>query len=175
MRTLRSTWPVLLAAALSLGMMRFSQAESLNIEWAGAYILKLESPATDVIIANPKVADVTVQAPDRLVIIGKLPGITRLIVMSDDKIAIDTQITVTAKNNSSEVSVFRPDGANITEALFACGDRCTQVPGTGRTATGSGGGGGGGGGGDAAAGDGTIPAEPTVDGVPPGTPDNPSY
>lgn len=175
MNMLRSTWPVLLTAALSLGLVRLSHADALNVEYSGAYVLKLESPASDVIIANPKVADVTVQAPDRLVIIGKLPGMTRLIVMSDDKIAIDTQIVVTAKNKSSEVSVYRPDGANITEAVFACGDRCTQVPGTGRTATASGGGGGGGGGAAAPAGAPVIPAEPTVDGVPPGTPDNPSY
>jgi hypothetical protein len=171
---LRSTWPVLLAAVLALGLTRASQADALNIEYSGAYVLKLETPASDVIIANPKIADVTVQAPDRLVIIGKLPGMTRLIVMSDDKIALDTQLVVTAKNKSSEVSVFRPDGANITEALFACGDRCTQVPGTGRTATAKGGGSGGGGGGDEG-GTGPIPDEPTVDDVPPGTPDNPTY
>src|SRR5690349_17862757 len=83
MNLLRLTWPVVLAAALTLGMARFSQAaNSLNIEWSGAYLLKLDAPATDVIIANPLVADVTVQAPDRLVIIGKLPGVTRLIVMN---------------------------------------------------------------------------------------------
>lgn len=175
MSTFRSTWPVLLAAALSLslGLARAAHANSLNVEWAGAYVLKLETPASDVIIANPLVADVTVQAPDRLVIIGKLPGVTRLIVMSDDKISIDTQIVVSAKNKSSEVSVFRPDGANITEALFACGDRCTQVPGTGRTSTGVGGVGGGGGGDGGAAG--PIPMEPTVDNIPPGTPGDPSY
>lgn len=175
MKMLRLTWPIIVAAALTLGMTRFSQAHSLNIEWSGAYLLKLEQPASDVIIANPLVADVTVQAPDRLVIIGKLPGVTRLIVMSDDKVALDTQIVVSAKNKSSEVSVYRPDGANITEGLFACStDRCTPVPGTGRTSTGIGGGGGGGGGG-AAGGGGPIPDEPTVDAVPPGTPDNPSY
>ncbi len=173
MSMFRSTWPVLLAAALSLGLVRMSHADSLNIEWAGAYVLKLEAPASDVIIANPKIADVTVQAPDRLVIIGKLPGITRLIVMNDEKIAIDTQIVVSAKNKSSEVSVFRPDGANITEALFACGERCTQVPGTGRTTTGIGASGGGDGAGAAPAG--PIPEEPTVDNIPPGTPDDPSY
>ncbi len=173
MSTLRSTWPILIAAVLSLGLARLSHAE-INVEYSGAYVLKLDNPASDVILANPKVADVTVQAPDRLVIIGKLPGVTRLIVMSNNDIALDTQIVVTAKNKSNEVSVFRPDGANITEALFACGDRCTQVPGTGRTATGQGSGGGGGGA-PADAGAGPIPAEPTVDNVPPGTPDNPSY
>lgn len=174
MNTLRLTWPVVVATALTLGMIRFSQADALNIEWSGAYLLKLDTPASDVIIANPLIADVTVQAPDRLVIIGKLPGVTRLIVMSDDNIALDTQIVVSAKNKSSEVSVYRPDGANITEGLFACSsDRCTPVPGTGRTSTGVGGVGGGGG--AAASGAGPIPSEPTVDNIPPGTPDDPSY
>lgn len=173
MSMLRSTWPVLLAAALAFGPMHFAQADTLNIEYSGAYVLKLEKPASDVIIANPLVADVTVQAPDRLVIIGKLPGVTRLIVMSDNDISLDTQIVVTAKNKSGEISVFRPDGPNITEALFACDDRCTQVPGTGRTVTATGSGGGGAA--PASTGSGPIPAEPTVDNVPPGTPDNPSY
>jgi hypothetical protein len=155
-------------------MMRFSQADALNIEWSGAYLLKLEQPATDVIIANPLIADVTVQAPDRLVIIGKLPGVTRLIVMNEDNIALDTQIVVGSKNRSSEVSVYRPDGANITEGLFACStDRCTPVPGTGRTTTGIGAGGGGAGSSGGAAG--PIQQEPTVDNLPPGTPGEPTY
>jgi uncharacterized membrane protein YgcG len=175
MNLLRLTWPVVVAAGLTLGLIRFSQADGLNIEWSGAYLLKLDAPATDVIIANPLVADVTVQAPDRLVIIGKLPGVTRLIVMNEDNVALDTQIVVSAKNRSSEVSVYRPDGANITEGLFACStDRCTPVPGTGRTSTGIGGGGGGGGG-DGGGGAGPIPQEPTVDNLPPSTPGEPTY
>ncbi len=174
MNLLRWTWPVVVAAGLTLGMTRFSQADALNVEWSGAYLLKLESPATDVIIANPRIADVTVQAPDRLVIIGKLPGVTRLIVMNEDHIALDTQIVVGSKNRSSEVSVFRPDGANITEGLFACStDRCTPVPGTGRTVVNASGGAGGGGGG--ASGAGPIPQEPAVDNLPPGTPGEPTY
>lgn len=175
MNMLRLTWPVVVAAALTLGMVRVSQAGSLNIEWSGAYLLKLDAPATDVIIANPEIADVTVQAPDRLVVIGKLPGVTRLIVMNEDAIALDTQVVVSAKNRSSEVSVYRPDGMNITEGLFACStDRCTPVPGTGRTvvtAGASGDSGGGSGGGGA----GPIPQEPTVDNLPPGTPGEPTY
>lgn len=173
MNLLRLTWPVVVAAALTLGMARFSQAGPLNIEWSGAYLLKLDAPATDVIIANPEIADVTVQAPDRLVIIGKLPGVTRLIVMNEDNIALDTQVVVSAKNRSSEVSVYRPDGMNITEGLFACSaDRCTPVPGTGRTVVSAGTGGGTSG---SSGGAGPIPQEPTVDNLPPSTPGEPTY
>jgi hypothetical protein len=98
----------------------------------GARILKLDSPASDVVIGNPNIADVTVQTPNRLVIIGRAPGVTRLIVMSDGAITMDTQVVVAAKNASAQVSVLAPDGGNITETIFACGDRCTVVPGTKR-------------------------------------------
>jgi hypothetical protein len=156
----------LVAAAIAVTAASSAHAaDALTVELDGARILKLDSPASDIIIGNPNVADVTVQNPNRLVIIGRAPGLTRLIVMTDGTITMDTQVVVAARNTSAQVSVLAPDGKNVTETIFACGDRCTVVPGTKRT---SGGGGGGGGGG--AGGDGPIPTEPTVDQIPPPTP-----
>jgi Flp pilus assembly secretin CpaC len=142
----------------------------LTVELDGARILKLDTPASDVIIGNPNVADVTVQTPNRLVIIGRAPGLTRLIVMNDGTVTMDTQIVVTSKNASAQVSVLAPDGKNVAETIFACSDRCTIVPGTARTS--AGGGNSGGGSGD----NGPIPSEPTVDQLPPPSPGGgPSY
>ncbi len=167
----RSCWPLMIAAGLAATMASSVQAQNaLTVELDGARILKLDNPASDVVIGNPNVADVTVQTPNRLVILGRAPGITRLIVMNDGTITMDTQIVVTAKNASAQVSVLAPDGQNVTETIFACSDRCTIVPGTKR-ASGTGDGGGGGGGGD-----GPIPTEPTVDQLPPPSPGGgPSY
>lgn len=167
---LRTTWLLVAAAGVALTVASSAQAaEALSVELYGARILKLDTPASDIVIGNPHVADVTVQTPNRLVVIGRAPGITRLIVMSDGTITMDTQVVVAARDSSAQVSVLAPDGNNITETIFACGDRCTIVPGTKR-ATGSGGGGDGGGD------DGPIPTEPTVDQIPPPTPgSNPSY
>ena len=169
MSMFQSTWPLMMAAAIGLTAASSVQAhDALTVELDGARILKLDNPASDVVIGNPNVADVTVQTPNRLVVIGRAPGITRLIVMTDGTITMDTQVVVTAKNASAQVSILAPDGQNVTETIFACSDRCTVVPGTKRT---SGGGGGGGGGGD-----GPIPSEPTVDQIPPPTPGGgPSY
>jgi Flp pilus assembly secretin CpaC len=165
MSMLRSTWLLLVAAGMAVAAASGVQAaDALSVELYGARILKLDAPASDVVIGNPNVADVTVQTPNRLVIIGRAPGITRLIVMNDGVITMDTQVVVAARDASAQVSVLAPDGKNVTETIFACGDRCTVVPGTQR-ATGTGGGGGGGGGGD-----GPIPTEPTVDQLPPPTP-----
>ena len=173
MSMFRAAWPFVVAAAIALTATSSARAEPLSIELNGARIVKLDSPASDIIIANPAIADVTVQTPNRLVIIGKQAGLTRLIVMSDGAITMDTQVVVTMKNAGAQVSVFAPDGPNIAESQFSCSDRCTQVQGTARI----GGGGGGGGGGGAAGGDGPIPTEPTVDQLPPPSPGggNPSY
>lgn len=166
MSMLRSTLPFLVAAAIGLSAAGSARAaDAMTVELDGARIVKLDAAASDIVIGNPNIADVTVQTPNRLVIIGKAPGVTRLIVMNDGAITLDTQIVVTAKNASAQVSVFAPDGNNVTETEFACGDRCTVVAGTKRSA--GGGGGGGTGGGD---GGGPIPSEPTVDQIPPPSP-----
>ena len=179
MSMFRSTWPLLVAAGIALSAVSSAYAaDALSVDLDGARILKLDSPASDIIIGNPNIADVTVQTPNRLVVIGRAPGVTRLIVMSDGTITMDTQVVVHAKGTSSQVSVLAPDGQNITETEFACGDRCTVVPGTKRTSAGANGGAAGGGG------DGPIPNEPTVDQIPPPSPgagggdgggDSPSY
>jgi hypothetical protein len=181
MSMFRATWPLVIAAIAAVSAASSAHAaDALTVEVDGARIVKLDASATDVVIGNPNIADVTVQTPNRIVIIGRAPGVTRLIVMNDGNIAMDTQVVVAARNASAQVSVFAPDGNNIAETEFACGDRCTVVPSTKRTAGGGGGGGGAAGGG----GDGPIPTEPTVDQIPPSNPgggggggggDGPSY
>jgi uncharacterized membrane protein YgcG len=164
MSMFRSTWPFLVATGIALSALSSAShaAGALEVDLDGARIVKLDSAASDVVIGNPFIADVTVQTPNRLVIIGKSPGVTNLIVMSDGAITMETQVVVSARNSAARVSVFAPDGNNVTETDFACGDRCTVVASTKR-ANGSGGGGAGGGGG----GEGAIPTEPTVDQIPP--------
>jgi Flp pilus assembly secretin CpaC len=165
MSMVRTTWLLTAAAGIAISAASIAHAaDALTVELDGARILKLDTPASDVVIGNPNIADVTVQTPNRLVILGRAPGVTRLIVMNDGTITMDTQVVVHAKNLSAQVSVLAPDGQNITETEFACSDRCTVVPGTKRTSGGAAGGGGGGGG------DGPIPSEPTVDQLPPPSP-----
>ena len=164
MSMVRTTWLLTAAAGIAISAASIAQAaDALTVELDGARILKLDTPASDVVIGNPFIADVTVQNPNRLVIIGRAPGVTRLIVMSDGTVTMDTQVVVHAKNASAQVSVLGPNGrgGGIEEKEFACSDRCTEVPPTERTEPGGGGGGGGRGG------DGPIPGEPTVDTIPP--------
>ena len=131
MSMVRTTWLLTAAAGIALSVASIAHAaDALTVELDGARILKLDSPASDIVIGNPNIADVTVQTPNRLVVIGRAPGVTRLIVMSDGAITMDTQVVVHAKNISAQVSVLAPKGrgGNITENEFACSDRCTEVP-----------------------------------------------
>jgi hypothetical protein len=165
MSMVRTTWLLTAAAGIAISAASIAHAaDALTVELDGARILKLDTPASDVVIGNPFIADVTVQNPNRLVILGRAPGVTRLIVMTDGVVTMDTQVVVHAKNASAQVSVLAPGDRGIQETEFACSDRCTIVPGTQRMGPGRGGGGGGGGG------DGPIPDEPTVDQIPPPTP-----
>jgi len=166
MSMFRTTWLFMVAATIALSATSSVQAaDALTIELNGARILKLDTAASDVVIANPNIADVTVQTPNRLVVIGRAPGVTRLIVMSDGAISMDTQVVVVSKNASAQVSVFSPAGrGGIQETEFACGgDRCSEVANT-QGPSGSGGAMPPGGG------DGPIPTEPTVDRIPPPSP-----
>ena len=74
----KSTWPLLVAIGLAVTAAGSAHANgALTVELDGARILKLDAPASDIVIGNPNVADVTVQTPNRLVIIGRAPGTTR--------------------------------------------------------------------------------------------------
>lgn len=60
-----------------------------------ARILRISSPANTVIIGNPRVADVTIQDPQTLVLTGKSYGQTNMIVLDATGNAIaDTMIEV---------------------------------------------------------------------------------
>jgi hypothetical protein len=164
MSMVRTTWLLMAAAGIAISAASIAHAaDPLTVELDGARILKLDTPASDIVIGNPFIADVTVQDPNRLVILGRSPGVTRLIVMTDGTITMDTQVVVHAKNISAQVSVLAPGGRGrgIEEKEFACSDRCTEVlftPRLGPVRNRPGGPGGD---------DGPIPDEPTVDDIPP--------
>ncbi len=100
--------------------------EPLFVRQGSAKILKLRSSATDVIIADPSIADVSIQTANKIVLIGKKYGTTQLIVMSDDSVLIDSEVVVSSANQSSVVSVFSGGKSGVIERSFACYKRCAS-------------------------------------------------
>ncbi len=91
--------------------------------------MKLAKPATSVIVGDPTVADVTLDTPETVIVFGKTPGETNILVLSgDQELLLDWPVTVSPVS-ARHVSVLNAASAQApTEVLYSCGtERCTRV------------------------------------------------
>jgi Flp pilus assembly secretin CpaC len=104
-------------------------ADGLNVNWREALVVKLAKPATSVVIGDPTVADVSLETPTTVVVFGKAPGETNMLVLSgDQELLLDWPVVVSPVVDR-HVTVLNPqtEGAP-TEVLYACGtNRCARV------------------------------------------------
>jgi Flp pilus assembly secretin CpaC len=105
-------------------------AQSLSRLYVGvdrSHVLDLSDPARKVAVANPSVADVQVISPTQLLVVGKAPGITSLVIFSGksprqfDLVVHPSPVgTVTAPSGEEAPhAVLVQRGASMTEQLFA--------------------------------------------------------
>jgi Flp pilus assembly secretin CpaC len=123
MRRLLVLLPMLVLASTA------ALADGLQLNWREARVVALAKPATSVIIGDPTVADVTLETPQTLVIFGKTPGDTNIVVISgDQELLLDWPVTVSPVS-ARHVSVLNAAGQEApTEVLYACGtERCARV------------------------------------------------
>jgi len=85
-----------------------------------ARILRISSPANTVIIGNPRVADVTIQDPQTLVLTGKSYGQTNMIVLDAQGNAIADTLIEVVQAQADIVTVYM--GASRT--TLACAPVC---------------------------------------------------
>ncbi|MNS10576.1 hypothetical protein D3C72_420940 [compost metagenome] len=122
-RTFKTLRLGLTAALLAFGLAASAQAQSrpLNVEIDHATRVQLRGPAGSVIVANPRIADVTVVDANTLFITGKGYGVTEVIAVDAlGRPLFQSQVVVSAGSNGS-VRVWR--GAQATE--MACGSSCS--------------------------------------------------
>ena len=114
---------VLATAGLAGGVASaaLAQARPLNIEIDSATRVQLRAPAGSVIVANPRIADVTVVDANTLFITGKGYGVTDVVAVDAlGRPLLQTQIIVSA-GSTGAVRVWR--GAEATD--MACGSSCS--------------------------------------------------
>lgn len=114
---------VLAAVGLAGGVASaaLAQARPLNIEIDSATRVQLRAPAGSVIVANPRIADVTVVDANTLFITGKGYGVTDVVVVDAlGRSLFQTQIVVSA-GSTGAVRVWR--GGDATD--MACGSTCS--------------------------------------------------
>lgn len=113
----------LAAAGLAAGTasIALAQARPLNIEIDSATRVQLRAPAGSVIVANPRIADVTVVDANTLFITGKGYGVTEVVAVDAlGRPLFQTQIVVSA-GSTGAVRVWR--GGDATD--MACGSSCS--------------------------------------------------
>jgi Flp pilus assembly secretin CpaC len=105
-----------------------AMADGLNINWREARVIKLAKPATSVVIGDPTVADVTLETPTTVVVFGKTPGETNIIVLSSEQeLLADWPVIVSPVSERHVTVLTSTDGAPV-EVLYACGtQRCARV------------------------------------------------
>jgi len=89
-----------------------------------ARILRINSPASTVIVGNPAVADVTIQDPETLVLTGRSFGTTNLIVLdAGGNPIIDTFVDVVRGKEANVVTVYQGDA----RTSLSCQPECQPV------------------------------------------------
>ena len=119
----------LLGLAATVGVPGPAAAQSLSRLYVGvdrSHVLDLTDPARKVAVANPGIADVQVISPTQLLVVGKAPGVTSLVIFSGKSLRqFDLVIhpspvgTVTAPSNvEAPHAVLVQRGSSMTEQLF---------------------------------------------------------
>ncbi len=112
-----------LAALLVLAAPAVAQERPLDVQIDQATRVQLRAPAGSVIVANPRIADVTVTDARTLFITGKSYGLTEIIAVDAlGRPLFQRQVAVSPVETGS-VRVWR--GGEAVEV--ACGARCAPV------------------------------------------------
>lgn len=105
---------------LATGMLVLSGAalagQTMSVPVGGSLPLRLEAPASQIIISNPAAADVTVQSPTQLTVHGKAAASTTLVILAEDgRILVDRQVVVGGAGGSGKggIGLIYATGKNV--------------------------------------------------------------
>lgn len=111
---------LMLAALAALVFAAPAAAETMRIELDHSTRVRLPSPARDVLLANPDVADVTMLDTRNLVILGKAYGMTHLLIVDTaGRTVFDRNLVVSAPMKG-QVSLYR----GPEQRDYACAPEC---------------------------------------------------
>ena len=117
-------------AAIVMGMSLLAAAPvlaqgGLSVRTDQAVRIALPSPAKDVAIGNPAIADVVVLDERNILVVGKAAGTTNVVVIDRAGRLILDRSVVVASSDVGAVTVFK--GGNVSQ--YACAPRCEMTEG----------------------------------------------
>jgi Flp pilus assembly secretin CpaC len=98
-------------------------ATELPVVAGQASYLNLGGAVRDIVIGDPTVADISVVNQRTLIVLGKRPGVTSLMVFGPDGRPLTDRQIVVSEVGASGVTVYR--GPSATN--YACASQCTRV------------------------------------------------
>jgi Flp pilus assembly secretin CpaC len=116
----------LAAAVVAPGSAAAQPLTRLYVGLDRSHVLDLRDPARKVAVANPAIADVQVISPTQLLVVGKAPGITSLVIFSGkaprqfDLVVHPSPVGTVTEPSGVEAphAVLVQRGASISEQLF---------------------------------------------------------
>lgn len=103
----RALATTMLAGAAALCTMPARAADDLIVKYDQSQLLRLPRPASEIIIGNPAIADISVQSGNLLVITGKSFGITNIIALDADRNVIQDQRVLVKRDEGKVVNLQR--------------------------------------------------------------------
>jgi Pilus formation protein N terminal region len=100
-----------------------AHAADLVVRYDQSQLLRLPRPASDVIIGNPSIADVSIQGGNLLVVTGKTFGITNIIALDEQRNVIQDQRIVVERDDQRMVVLYR---GSVRES-YSCTPSCAPT------------------------------------------------
>lgn len=95
-------------------------AADLIVRYDQSQLLRLPRPASEIIIGNPSIADVSLQGGNLLVVTGKTFGITNVIALDAERNVIQDQRVVVERDDRRVVNLHK-GGTRFT---YSCSPNC---------------------------------------------------
>ena len=97
-----------------------AHAADLIVRYDQSQLLRLPRPATEVIIGNPSIADVSLQGGNLLVVTGKTFGITNVIALDAERNVIQDQRVLVERDGARVVNVYK----GSERQTYSCTPNC---------------------------------------------------
>ncbi|MGH6718677.1 MAG: pilus assembly protein N-terminal domain-containing protein [Alphaproteobacteria bacterium] len=105
-----------------------AMAQTLRVELDKVAVLRLDKDANVVYVANPAIADVVVESPRLVFVLGRSPGETSLRILdSRGRDIVDSTIVV-VPTEARTVTINRNEtDSGAIELTFSCDPRCAEI------------------------------------------------
>ncbi|MBK8160723.1 MAG: pilus assembly protein N-terminal domain-containing protein [Rhodospirillaceae bacterium] len=122
-----ATLATLTLATISAMAVPALASDVVSITWRKAEIMSFGGGVSSIIIGDPKVIDVTLEGSGQVVVFGKVPGETNMMVLGSDNTVLYDAVIIVMPEDDRQVSIISPGSNVITERSWTCLTRCVQV------------------------------------------------